>query len=133
MRLPHSCPSRGACPGQGVDGAELPLVYSPAAIDGFWGRRPVAVASRALQLLRLGGAFFARLAWDFFTGRLAETEVQRAVALRDIVTSLGPAFIKLGQARRPPRVSRRPRMRWLWQPLPVLHGAQRWRTARAPA
>ena len=90
-------------PRQGVDGAELPLVYSPAAIDAFWGRRPVAVASRALQLLRLGGGFFARLAWDFATGRLAETEVQRAVALRDIVTSLGPAFIKLGQARRPPR------------------------------
>ncbi len=83
---------------QGADGADLPLVYSPEAINGFWGRRPVAVASRALQLLGIGGSFFARFAFDFFTGRLAATEVQRAIELRNIVTSLGPAFIKLGQA-----------------------------------
>ena len=58
-----------------MDGAELPLTYSPEAIDEFWGRRPVAVASRALQLLGIGGMFFAKFGWDFFTGRLAETEV----------------------------------------------------------
>ncbi|KAK9838371.1 hypothetical protein WJX81_007765 [Elliptochloris bilobata] len=83
---------------QGADGADLPLVYSPEAIDDFWGRRPVDVASRAMQLLGIGGSFFAKFAWDFFTGRLAATEVQRAIELRNIVTSLGPAFIKLGQA-----------------------------------
>ena len=32
------------------------------------------------------------------TGRLKETEVARAIDLREIVTSLGPAYIKLGQA-----------------------------------
>ena len=58
-----------------MDGAELPLVYSPEAINEFWGRRPVAVASRAMQLLGVGGMFFAKFGWDFFTGRLAETEV----------------------------------------------------------
>ena len=73
-------------------------MYSPEAINEFWGRRPVAVASRALQLLGIGGSFFAKFAFDFFTGRLAATEVQRAIELRNIVTSLGPAFIKLGQA-----------------------------------
>ena len=34
------------------------------------------------------------MAW----GKLAETEVARARELREIVTSLGPAYIKLGQA-----------------------------------
>lgn len=31
-------------------------------------------------------------------GRLRETEVSRAIDLRNIMTSLGPAYIKLGQA-----------------------------------
>lgn len=30
-------------------------------------------------------------------GRLAERELARAVELRNIMTSLGPAYIKLGQ------------------------------------
>ena len=29
----------------------LPLTYSPELINGYWGRRPVAVTSRILQLL----------------------------------------------------------------------------------
>lgn len=32
------------------------------------------------------------------SGKLKEHEVKRAIQLRDIVTSLGPAYIKLGQA-----------------------------------
>lgn len=40
----------------------------------------------------------ARLGWDLAWGKLAETEVARARELREIVTSLGPAYIKLGQA-----------------------------------
>jgi hypothetical protein len=31
-------------------------------------------------------------------GKLKDNEVKRAIQLRDIVTSLGPAYIKLGQA-----------------------------------
>jgi len=30
---------------------ELPLTYSPELIDEYWGRRPVAITSRILQLL----------------------------------------------------------------------------------
>lgn len=32
-------------------------------------------------------------------GKLKDNEVKRAIQLRDIVTSLGPAYIKLGQVR----------------------------------
>ena len=53
----------------------LPLVYDPAVIDNFWGRRPVAVVRRATQLLRITGGFLGRMAWDVFRGRLQETEV----------------------------------------------------------
>lgn len=39
-----------------------------------------------------------RLGWDLAWGKLSEHEVDRARELREIVTSLGPAYIKLGQA-----------------------------------
>lgn len=39
-----------------------------------------------------------RLGLDLAWGKLSEHEVDRARELREIVTSLGPAYIKLGQA-----------------------------------
>ena len=35
---------------------------------------------------------------DSINGTLQQNEVKRAIELRNIVTSLGPAYIKLGQA-----------------------------------
>ncbi|KAL0029176.1 hypothetical protein WJX79_000719 [Trebouxia sp. C0005] len=80
------------------DNDQLPLAYDPISIAAFWGRRPVAVIRRALQLLGIGWGFMARLGWDLAWGKLADNEVARARELREIVTSLGPAYIKLGQA-----------------------------------
>eukprot|EP00891_Asterochloris_glomerata_P005985 jgi/Astpho2/5985/e_gw1.00084.8.1_t len=77
---------------------QLPLVYNPDAIAAFWSRRPIAVARRVVQLLRLGWPLVAGLAWDLAWGRLQANEVKRAIQLRNIVTRLGPAYIKLGQA-----------------------------------
>ena len=42
--------------------------------------------------------FLTRLAVDFASGKVKEHEVRRAIEIRNIVTSLGPAYIKLGQA-----------------------------------
>jgi len=80
------------------DGDRLPLEYDPELIAAFWARRPLAVLQRCVQLLGISGSFLSSLAWDALNGRLKETEVARACDLRDIVTSLGPAYIKLGQA-----------------------------------
>lgn len=33
-----------------ADGDALPLEYDPARIEEYWGRRPVAVATRILQV-----------------------------------------------------------------------------------
>jgi aarF domain-containing kinase len=41
------------------DGEGLPLEYDPAVIADFWGRRPVAVFSRIVQLLSTSAFFFA--------------------------------------------------------------------------
>ncbi|XP_057459344.1 uncharacterized protein LOC130749983 [Actinidia eriantha] len=76
----------------------LPLVYEPASISAYWGKRPRAVATRIVQLLSVAGGFLSRIAWDVINKKVKENEVARAIELRDIVTSLGPAYIKLGQA-----------------------------------
>ncbi|XP_031482683.1 uncharacterized protein LOC116252511 [Nymphaea colorata] len=79
-------------------GDTLPLVYDPALISAYWGKRPRAVATRIVQLLAVAGGFLSRLLGDLITKKIKENEVSRAIELREIVTSLGPAYIKLGQA-----------------------------------
>ena len=76
----------------------LPLVYEPGAIAAYWGRRPVAIVTRIFQLLSISGSFLGGLLVDLITGKIKDNEVKRAIELRNIVTSLGPAYIKLGQA-----------------------------------
>ncbi|CAH9101200.1 unnamed protein product [Cuscuta europaea] len=76
----------------------LPLVYEPASIAAYWGKRPHAVATRVVQLLSVAGGFLSRIAFDVINKKFKENEVARAIELREIVTSLGPAYIKLGQA-----------------------------------
>ncbi|KAL0376895.1 UNVERIFIED_CONTAM: hypothetical protein Scaly_0807100 [Sesamum calycinum] len=76
----------------------LPLVYDPDSIATYWGKRPRAVATRIVQLMSVAGGFLSRLAWDLINNKIKENEVARAIELREIVTSLGPAYIKLGQA-----------------------------------
>eukprot|EP00877_Chromochloris_zofingiensis_P007733 jgi/Chrzof1/3212/Cz12g16050.t1_COQ8 len=80
------------------DAEQLPLVYDPATIAAYWGRRPTSVIKRILQLLGISGSFLSKLLSDVMTNKLKENEVSRAIELRNIVTSLGPAYIKLGQA-----------------------------------
>ncbi|GJP56087.1 hypothetical protein CLOM_g15146 [Closterium sp. NIES-68] len=76
----------------------LPLVYDPDLIATYWQKRPGAIFSRIMQLLAVSGDFLTKVAADIVTKRLKENEVKRAMELREIVTSLGPAYIKLGQA-----------------------------------
>eukprot|EP00899_Mesostigma_viride_P001976 jgi/Mesvir1/1177/Mv17674-RA.1 len=77
---------------------DLPLVYDHVAIAAYWSKRPGVVAKRVFQLVTTGWSFLSGVAWDIITDKLQENEVKRAVELREIVTSFGPAYIKLGQA-----------------------------------
>jgi aarF domain-containing kinase len=77
--------------------AQLPFVYDPEAIYDFWSIRPVSVVKRILQLGFISSNFIGGILWDTLTGQFKKNEVQRAIQIRDIVTSLGPAYIKLGQ------------------------------------
>jgi len=79
----------------------LPFAYDPKALKEFFSNRPLAVLTRILQVSAVGGGFFIKTLGDTLFGRLdnnPELEVQRAGELRDLMTSLGPFFIKIGQA-----------------------------------
>jgi aarF domain-containing kinase len=50
------------------------------------------------QVVSTSSSFLFGLAWDYATGNTEDVEVRRAVQLRSTIVSLGPFFIKLGQA-----------------------------------
>ena len=77
---------------------DLPTTYDPDALADYFGKRPGAVFSRVLQVASTSASYFTGLAWDAARGKLEEAEVARAAQLRRTIVSLGPFFIKLGQA-----------------------------------
>ena len=77
---------------------KLPQVYNPLTLEAYFNSRPAAVIQRTWQLATSFGGFFLTLALDAAQGKGLEREVQRAGELREIISSLGPFFIKLGQA-----------------------------------
>lgn len=82
-------------------GDVLPYDYNPGALKEFFGSRPLSVLTRIFQVLSVGGGFIFKTTVDTLLGRMEndpELEVKRAIELRDMMTSLGPFFIKIGQA-----------------------------------
>lgn len=89
----------------GVDATDpssgLPYEYDPVALQNFFKKRPLTILQRILQLASVGGGLTVKLALDALLGRVKdnpELEIKRAGELRDIITSLGPFYIKIGQA-----------------------------------
>lgn len=85
----------------GTGGDILPYDYDPDALKKFFAKRPMSVITRVFQVLSVGGGFLFNAACDTALGRLKrnpDLEVERAAELRDTITSLGPFFIKIGQA-----------------------------------
>jgi aarF domain-containing kinase len=58
---------------------------------------PLKYTSTPGLLTGLSGGFLSKLLRDIVMGKVKENEVARAIDIRNIVTSLGPAYIKLGQ------------------------------------
>jgi predicted unusual protein kinase regulating ubiquinone biosynthesis (AarF/ABC1/UbiB family) len=72
--------------------------YNPEAIARYYRFRPWAVVGRALYILFCFGIFLNRLLWDQIFGLSEGNKQQRAAELRQLLTRLGPTFIKVGQA-----------------------------------
>ncbi|MFZ4641375.1 MAG: ABC1 kinase family protein [Nodosilinea sp.] len=71
--------------------------YDPVAIAAHYRRRPFQVIARLIAICFPILGFYLQLWLDQRLGRTTQQQ-QRAVQLRQLLTNLGPAYIKIGQA-----------------------------------
>lgn len=74
------------------------LVYDPEAIAAFYRKRPFQILFRLIKIFWIASGYVLGLLWDKVTGRQKVNEQKRAEGLRVMLTKLGPAYIKVGQA-----------------------------------
>nr|OEJ75496.1 hypothetical protein BH720_08925 [Desertifilum tharense IPPAS B-1220] len=74
------------------------LVYDPVLLLAYYRRRPFKVIARFLSIVWPFLRFGIGIWWDRRRGRSPRNSRQRAIQLRQILTDLGPAYIKIGQA-----------------------------------
>jgi len=82
---------------------DLPMDYNINAMQHFFNNRPMEVMQRTFQILYETVPYFSRLLiWEHLIRRKIKTheglQKKYAVELREMLTRLGPCFIKLGQA-----------------------------------
>ena len=80
------------------DPAAQAIKYDPEAIEAHYSRRLLQVWGRMLLIFWTSVQFILSLWWDKQTNSIQRNEVRRAIRLREILTGLGPAYIKVGQA-----------------------------------
>jgi predicted unusual protein kinase regulating ubiquinone biosynthesis (AarF/ABC1/UbiB family) len=81
-----------------IESATDGVRYDPEAIAAQYRRRPLQVWGRMLSVIWTFFSFTLSLWWDGKRGKTAVNEKRRAARLREILSQLGPAFIKIGQA-----------------------------------
>ncbi|TAE57650.1 MAG: AarF/ABC1/UbiB kinase family protein [Nostocales cyanobacterium] len=82
-----------------VDGYEPEtLRYDPQEIQEHYQNRPFLVLQRILTVLRPTLSYFFGVWLDQKRGIAVKDNRRRAVQLRELLTRLGPAYIKIGQA-----------------------------------
>lgn len=74
------------------------LRYDPVAIAAQYNKAPLQVLGRFLNITLPFISFVFGMWWDSRRGRTALNERRRAIQLREMLTNLGPAYIKVGQA-----------------------------------
>lgn len=72
--------------------------YDPEAISAYYRGRPFLVVSRWVIILWPTFWLLFNRWWDKLTGQTKARQRQRAIQLRETLTRLGPAYIKVGQA-----------------------------------
>jgi len=82
---------------------KLPLDYNVLKMQNYFNNRPIEVTGRALEIMSDVIPYFTRLLiWEHLIRRKIKNheglQKKYAVQLREMLTRLGPCFIKLGQA-----------------------------------
>ncbi|MDJ0659355.1 MAG: AarF/ABC1/UbiB kinase family protein [Crocosphaera sp.] len=72
--------------------------YDAAAIARYYRLRPWEVIKRAITIIWSFGWFLIHLQWDHWFNPDKDNKQKCATELREILTRLGPTFIKVGQA-----------------------------------
>jgi predicted unusual protein kinase regulating ubiquinone biosynthesis (AarF/ABC1/UbiB family) len=72
--------------------------YNPEAIARYFRYRPWLAWGRLLVIIWSFVGFIFSLKWDEWQEQVTENQGQRAIELRNLLTRLGPTFIKVGQA-----------------------------------
>lgn len=72
--------------------------YNPETNNARYRRRPLVVIARLFSILLPFTQFGLGVWWDNFTGNSIPKQKKRARQLIKILTKLGPAYIKIGQA-----------------------------------
>jgi predicted unusual protein kinase regulating ubiquinone biosynthesis (AarF/ABC1/UbiB family) len=72
--------------------------YNPHRINAQYHQRPFQVLGRLINILLPFAVYALSLWWDKVRGTDIKNERKRAIQLREILTKLGPAYIKVGQA-----------------------------------
>ncbi|MGF1460278.1 MAG: ABC1 kinase family protein [Leptolyngbyaceae cyanobacterium] len=74
------------------------LAYDPVGINAYYRRRLPQVAMRILTVIWPMVFFGLRVWWNGRGGTSEKMQRQQATRLRELLTDLGPAYIKIGQA-----------------------------------
>ncbi|BAU05668.1 ABC1 kinase family protein [Fischerella sp. NIES-3754] len=74
------------------------LRYNPENIATYYSSRPLKVLRRIITVLTPAIRFAFGIWWDSKRGIVVKNDRRRAIQLRQILTRLGPAYIKIGQA-----------------------------------
>lgn len=72
--------------------------YDPQAIAQYYRSRPWKAIWRAITVIWSFAGFVIGMLWDSWQHEVAAHQPERAAHLRQILTRLGPTFIKVGQA-----------------------------------
>ena len=69
--------------------------YDPDAIASYYRHRPWQVIWRTIHVFWSFITFFLHLQWDKWQSQIEKNKLKRAAELREILTRLGPTFIKV--------------------------------------
>lgn len=72
--------------------------YNPDAIAHYYRYRPWLAWGRFLKISWSFAVFLFSLKWDEWQNQVEQNQPKRATQLRELLTKLGPTFIKVGQA-----------------------------------
>ena len=77
---------------------EMGIKYEPERLAASLGKRSDELNKRAFRVATSLGRFLTAILTDYATGQLTNNAEYRSKQLRDVLSDLGPSFIKVGQA-----------------------------------